>query len=86
MSRTASDDDVSAVPVATETRSRLQAFRALRYRDFRFLWIRLIVSSVGMWMQIIALIGGPLTVVICATIVGSYALYLLVGRPVIRTL
>jgi MFS family permease len=54
VSSTASDDEVSVVPVATETRSRLQTFRALRYRDFRFLWISLIVSSVGTWMQIIA--------------------------------
>lgn len=34
----------------------------------------------------IALAGGPLTVIICAIIVGSYSLYLLVGRPVIRSL
>ncbi len=33
---------------------RLQTFRALRYRDFRLLWISLIVSSVGTWMQIVA--------------------------------
>ena len=33
---------------------RLRTFRALRYRDFRFLWISLIVSSVGTWMQIVA--------------------------------
>jgi len=35
---------------------------------------------------LIALIGGPLTVIISAAIVGSYSLYLLVGRPVIRSL
>ncbi|HZU68246.1 MAG TPA: MFS transporter [Ktedonobacteraceae bacterium] len=35
---------------------------------------------------LIALIGGPLTVIISALIVGSYSLYLLLGRPVIRTL
>lgn len=29
-------------------------FSALRYRDFRLLWIGLIVSAVGTWMQIIA--------------------------------
>ena len=34
----------------------------------------------------IALVGGPLTVIVCALIVGSYSLYLLVGRPVIREL
>ena len=35
-------------------RFRLQTFRALRYRDYRLLWISLIVSSIGTWMQIIA--------------------------------
>ncbi len=35
---------------------------------------------------LIALIGGPFTVIISAVIVGSYSLYLLTGRPVIRTL
>jgi len=35
---------------------------------------------------LIALIGGPLTVIISALIVGSYSLYLLIGRPVIRRL
>lgn len=34
----------------------------------------------------IALVGGPLTVIVCALIVGSYSLYLLIGRPVIREL
>src|SRR2546421_821452 len=33
---------------------RLQTFRALEYRNFRLLWISLIVSSVGTWMQIVA--------------------------------
>src|SRR5437764_9834012 len=33
---------------------RLQTFRALHYRNFRLLWISLIVSSVGTWMQIVA--------------------------------
>ncbi len=54
MSNAASDDEVTGVSVAEETQSRLQTFRALRYRNFRFLWISLIVSSVGTWMQIIA--------------------------------
>ena len=35
-------------------RFKLQTFRALRYRDYRLLWISLIVSSIGTWMQIIA--------------------------------
>jgi MFS family permease len=29
-------------------------FRTLRYRDFRLLWIGLVVSAVGTWMQIVA--------------------------------
>jgi hypothetical protein len=35
---------------------------------------------------LIALIGGPLTVIISALLVGSYSLYLVIGRPVIRRL
>src|SRR6266446_10245988 len=35
-------------------KSKLQTFRALRYRNFRLLWISLIVSSVGTCMQIVA--------------------------------
>lgn len=34
--------------------ARFKTFRALRYRNFRLLWISLIVSSVGTWMQIVA--------------------------------
>jgi MFS family permease len=33
---------------------RLQTFRALRYRNFRLLWISLVVSSIGTWLQIIS--------------------------------
>jgi MFS family permease len=29
-------------------------FRALRHRDFRLLWIGLVVSAIGTWMQIVA--------------------------------
>src|SRR5579872_4756 len=54
VSSAASDDEVSVAPMVPETKSRVQTFRALRYRNFRFLWISLIVSSVGTWMQIIA--------------------------------
>lgn len=32
----------------------IQTFRALRYRNYRLLWVSLIVSSVGTWMQIVA--------------------------------
>src|SRR5207247_8827795 len=38
----------------SEKKPRLQTFRALRYRNFRLLWISLIVSSVGTWMQVVA--------------------------------
>jgi len=33
---------------------KLQTFRALHYRDFRLLWISLIVSSIGTWLQIVS--------------------------------
>src|SRR5689334_7609535 len=32
-----------------------KVFPALRYRDFRLLWVGLAVSAVGTWMQIVAL-------------------------------
>src|SRR6476469_8881447 len=32
-----------------------KVFHALRYRDFRILWLGLAVSAVGTWMQIVAL-------------------------------
>ncbi len=35
---------------------------------------------------LIALVGGPATVLLCASIVGVYALYLFIARPVIRSL
>lgn len=42
-------------PVATPTaRKELQTFRALRHRDFGILWVSLIISSIGTWMQIVA--------------------------------
>src|SRR5947209_11053491 len=34
-------------------KKRFQTFRALRYRNFRLIWISLIVSSVGTWLQIV---------------------------------
>lgn len=40
----------TGVPVAR----RPHTFQSLRYRDYRLLWISLLVSSVGTWMQIIA--------------------------------
>ncbi len=42
----------SALPAWLPARS--ETFRALRYRDFRLLWVGLIVSAVGTWMQIVA--------------------------------
>ncbi len=42
-------------PTATPTpKKELQTFRALRHRDFSILWVSLIVSSIGTWMQIVA--------------------------------
>src|SRR5260370_41122467 len=51
---------MSMTPVpqpSSETASpkgRIQTFRALRYRNFRLLWISLVVSSVGTWLQIVS--------------------------------
>src|SRR5258708_24409943 len=40
-------------PMARETSGETRgAFRVLRHRDFRLLWIGLVVSAVGTWMQI----------------------------------
>jgi len=33
----------------------IQTFRALHYRGFRWLWLGLLISAVGTWMQIVAL-------------------------------
>ncbi|HLI90444.1 MAG TPA: MFS transporter [Ktedonobacteraceae bacterium] len=52
MKRTTPTPEESILPV--QPKSRLQTFRALQYRDFRLLWIGLVISSVGTWMQIIA--------------------------------
>jgi MFS family permease len=41
-------------PETTVPKRRLQTFRALRYRNFRLLWISLVVSSIGTWLQIIS--------------------------------
>ncbi len=41
-------------PEAKAPRKGIQTFRALRYRNFRLLWISLIVSSVGTWLQIVS--------------------------------
>ena len=41
-------------PETKTPRNGMQTFQALRYRNFRLLWVSLIVSSVGTWMQIVA--------------------------------
>ena len=42
-------------PVTPPTvKKELQTFRALRHRNFGILWISLIISSIGTWMQIVA--------------------------------
>ena len=38
---------------ATSSKKSLQTFRALQHRNFRLLWISLIVSSIGTWLQIV---------------------------------
>jgi MFS family permease len=41
--------------VSSSAGARWPTFRALEHRDFRALWIALIISAVGTWMQIVAL-------------------------------
>ncbi len=41
-------------PETTVPRGRIQTFRALRYRNYRLLWISLVVSSIGTWLQIVS--------------------------------
>lgn len=41
-------------PAQGKARKRFQTFQALRHKNFRLLWISLIVSSVGTWIQIIS--------------------------------
>ena len=51
---------MSMTPVSQPTpetktpRKGIQTFRALRYRNFTLLWISLIVSSIGTWLQIVS--------------------------------
>src|SRR5437667_1733355 len=52
MSSTVPNTESPQVP--SEQKPGLQTFRALHYRNFRLLWISLIVSSIGTWMQIVA--------------------------------
>src|SRR6266581_8763246 len=39
---------------STPSKRRLQTFKALHHRNFRLLWIGLIVSAIGTWTQIVA--------------------------------
>ena len=41
-------------PETKTPRKGVQTFRALRYRNFTLLWVSLIVSSVGTWLQIVS--------------------------------
>ncbi len=54
MAHTSSSPDQHNPSPMTTDHGRLQTFRALRHRDFRLLWIGLVVSGIGTWMQIIA--------------------------------
>ncbi|GCE12092.1 MFS transporter [Tengunoibacter tsumagoiensis] len=44
----------SSTPQIKTERPRVQTFRALRHRNFLLLWVSLIVSSVGTWLQIVS--------------------------------
>ncbi|MBV8066610.1 MAG: MFS transporter, partial [Candidatus Eremiobacteraeota bacterium] len=44
-----------AAPSGTEATGRASILTALRYRDFRLLWIGLLVSNLGTWMQFTAM-------------------------------
>ena len=41
-------------PEENAAKKGIQTFRALRYRNFRLLWISLVVSSIGTWLQIVS--------------------------------
>ncbi len=45
---------ISGVQIDQQSHGIFPAFRALRHRDFRLLWIGLVVSAIGTWMQIVA--------------------------------
>jgi MFS family permease len=45
---------ISAAQANQQITGVFQTFRALRYRDFRLLWVGLAVSAIGTWMQIVA--------------------------------
>ena len=41
-------------PVEEVVKKRIQTFQALRHRNFRLLWISLVISSIGTWLQIVS--------------------------------
>ncbi len=45
---------ITPAPETTVPKRRFQTFRALHYRNFRLLWISLVVSSIGTWLQIVS--------------------------------
>lgn len=51
MSTTPLPDKSSEVALA---KKRIQTFRALHYRNFRLLWISLVISAIGTWLQIVS--------------------------------
>src|SRR5947209_1412492 len=52
MSNTLPNTPTPEVP--SKQKAGIQTFRALHYRSFRLLWISLIISAIGTWMQIVA--------------------------------
>jgi MFS family permease len=42
------------VPVEEVVKKRIQTFQALRHRNFRLLWVSLVISSIGTWLQIVS--------------------------------
>lgn len=81
---------MTTTPVQPPTRKGLQTFRALRHRSYFLLWISLIVSSIGTWMQIVAqsllvlkLTGSPLALgAVSLAQASSFFLFALIGGSV----
>ncbi|MGZ4919833.1 MAG: MFS transporter [Halobacteriota archaeon] len=46
--------DAAARPSTRRSFTRIQTFKALHYRDYALLWVGMILSSIGTWIQIIA--------------------------------
>ncbi|GER86228.1 MFS transporter [Dictyobacter vulcani] len=81
---------MTTTPVQPPTRKGLQTFRALRHHSYFLLWISLIVSSIGTWMQIVAqsllvlkLTGAPLALgAVSLAQASSFFLFALIGGSV----